>query len=255
MAGQLEGRVALITGGGSGFGRAAALQFCAEGARVAVGDLNRDTAEATAQAVRDAGGDALAVQVDVADPASVTKFFDRVVNQFGRIDCAFNNAGILGPLGDLHACALEDYERVMAVNVRGVWLCMQAELARMLEQDAPPDGHSIVNTASVAGLIGSPLLPAYAASKHAVVGLTRSAARSYGRRGIRVNCVCPGPIETPLAEPLFGHGNMRETMLARQAIDRYGTPEEVASVVVWLSSPAASLVTGTPMRVDGGALS
>ncbi len=255
MAGQLEGRVALITGGGSGFGRAAALQFCAEGARVAVGDLNRDTAEATAQAVRDAGGDALAVQVDVADPASVTKFFDRVVNQFGRIDCAFNNAGILGPLGDLHACALEDYERVMAVNVRGVWLCMQAELARMLEQDAPPDGHSIVNTASVAGLVGSPLLPAYAASKHAVVGLTRSAARSYGRRGIRVNCVCPGPIETPLAEPLFGHGNMRETMLARQAIDRYGTPEEVASVVVWLSSPAASLVTGTPMRVDGGALS
>ena len=255
MAGHFEGRVALITGGGSGFGRAAALQFCAEGARVAVGDMNRETAEATAQAVRDAGGDALAVQVDVADPGSVTQFFDRVVKQFGRIDCAFNNAGILGPLGDLHTCTLEDYERVMAVNVRGVWLCMQAEIARMLEQDAPPDGHSIVNTASVAGLIGSPLIPAYAASKHAVVGLTRAAARSYGRRGIRVNCVCPGPIETPLAGPLFEHGNMRETMLARQAIDRYGKPEEVASVVVWLSSPAASLVTGTPMRVDGGALS
>jgi len=255
MARQLEGRVALITGGGSGFGRAAALKFCAEGARVALGDLNPETAEVTAQAVRDAGGEAFAAQVDVSEAASVTQFFERVVKQFGRIDCAFNNAGILGPLGDLHTCTLEDYERVMAVNVRGVWLCMQAEIACMLEQDAPPDGHSIVNTASVAGLIGSPLIPAYAASKHAVVGLTRSAARGYGRRGIRVNCVCPGPIETPLAGPLFGHGNMRETMLARQAIDRYGTPEEVASVVVWLSSPAASLVTGTPMRVDGGALS
>ncbi len=255
MARQLEGRVALITGGGSGFGGAAALKFCAEGARVAVGDLNPETAEATAQAVRAAGGDAFAAQVDVSEAASVTQFFERVVKQFGRIDCAFNNAGILGPLGDLHTCTLEDYERVMAVNVRGVWLCMQAEIACMLEQDAPPDGHSIVNTASVAGLIGSPLIPAYAASKHAVVGLTRSAARGYGRRGIRVNCVCPGPIETPLAGPLFEHGGMRETMLARQAIDRFGTPEEVASVVVWLSSPAAALVTGTPMRVDGGALS
>jgi len=255
MAGQLEGRVALITGGASGFGRAAALKFCAEGAQVAIGDLNGDGAEHTAHAVRSSGGEALAAQVDVAEPASVTRFFERVVNQFGRIDCAFNNAGILGPLGDLHTCTLEDYERVMAVNVRGVWLCMQAEIALMLGQQAPSDGHSIVNTASVAGLVGSALLPAYAASKHAVVGLTRTAARGYGRRGIRVNCVCPGPIETPLAGPLFEHGTLRETMLARQAIDHFGTPEEVAAVVVWLSSPAASLVTGTPMRVDGGALS
>jgi len=255
MAGQFAGRVALITGGGSGFGRAAALQFAAEGAGVAIGDLNSETAQETAQAVRAAGGNAYTAQVDVADEASVSRFFEGALKQFGRIDCAFNNAGILGPVGDLHRVSLADYERVMAVNVRGVWLCMQAEIARMLEQEAPPGGHSIVNTASVAGLVGSALLPAYCGSKHAVVGLTRTAARSYGRRGIRVNCVCPGPIETPLAEPLFGHGNMRETMLARQAIERFGTPEEVAALVVWLSSPAAALVTGTPVRVDAGALS
>jgi NAD(P)-dependent dehydrogenase (short-subunit alcohol dehydrogenase family) len=255
MAGQLKDRVVLITGGGSGFGRAAALQFCAEDARVAVGDINPDSAEATAQAVRDAGGEAWAGPVDVAEQGSVQKFFDAALKAFGRIDCAFNNAGILGPLGDLHAVSLADYERVMAVNVRGVWLCMQAEIACMLQQEAPAGGHSIVNTASVAGLVGSALLPAYAASKHAVVGLTRTAARSYGRRGIRVNCVCPGPIETPLAEPLFEQGNMRELMLARQALDRFGTPEEVAALVVWLSSPAAALITGTPVRVDAGALS
>jgi len=255
MAGQLKDRVVLGTGGGSGFGRAAALQFCAEDARVAVGDINPDTAEQTAQAVRDAGGEAWAGQIDVSDEGSVRRFFDAALKQYGRIDCAFNNAGILGPVGELHQVAIADYERVMAVNVRGVFLCMQIEIRQMLAQDAPPGGHSIVNTASVAGLVGSALLPAYCGSKHAVVGLTRTAARSYGRRGIRVNCVCPGPIETPLAEPLFAQGNMRELMLARQALDRFGTPEEVAALVVWLSSPAAALITGTPVRVDAGALS
>lgn len=255
MSKQLQGKVALVTGGGSGIGRAAAQRFADEGARVVIGDLVPETAEETARNLREAGNEALAVRVDVTEETSVRAFIAFALDAFGRIDCAFNNAGVLGPVGEFHTCSLEQFERVMAVNVRGVWLCMQAQIATMLKQQAPQGGHSIVNTASVAGLIGSPLLPAYTASKHAVVGLTRAAARSYGRRGIRVNCVCPGPIETPLAKPLFEHAGMRDLMLARQALGRFGEPEEIASAVVWLSSPAASLVTGTPFRVDAGALS
>lgn len=251
----LQGRVALITGGGSGIGRAAALRFADEGARVVIGDLAAETAEDTARALRDAGSEALASRVDVSDETSVRDFTAFALKACGRIDCAFNNAGVLGPVGELHACSLDDYDRIMAVNARGVWICMQAQIDAMLTQQPPDGGHSIVNTASVAGLIGSPLLPAYTASKHAVVGMTRAAARSYGRRGIRVNCVCPGPIETPLAEPLFERPGMREMMLARQALGKFGEPEEIAAAVVWLSSPAASLVTGVPFRVDAGALS
>jgi len=255
MAGQLDSRVALITGAGSGFGRASALRFAAEGAKLVVSDIDRDTAEATAAEVRKSGAEAISVGCDVADEASVKALFGAAVAKFGRIDSAFNNAGVLGPMSELHSYPLADFERVMAINVRGVWHCMQAAITLMLEQTAPKGGHSIVNTASVAGLVGSPMLPAYSASKHAVIGLTRSAARQYGRRGIRVNCVCPGPVDTPLAGPLFDYKNNRETLLARQAIDRFATPEEIAELVVWLSSPAASMVTGTPMRVDGGALS
>lgn len=255
MTGQLEGKVAVITGGGSGFGRASALRFAQEGARLIVSDLDAKSAEATAAEARKSGAEAIAVRCDVADEASVVSMFGEAVSKFGRIDCTFNNAGVLGPMSELHSYPLADFERVMAVNVRGVWHCMQAAVTQMLKQAPPPGGHSIVNTASVAGLVGSPMLPAYSASKHAVVGLTRSAARLYGKRGIRVNCVCPGPVETPLAGPLFDYKNNRETLLARQAIDRFAEPCEIAELVLWLSSPAASMVTGTPVRVDGGALS
>jgi len=250
----MKNRSILITGAGSGFGRATALQLAAMGARLMLGDVNRPAAEETAQLVQRQGGEARAQLLDVTDEKSVQACADAALKAYGRIDGAFNSAGVLGPLGPMAEVALADFDRVMAVNARGVWLCMQAQLRAMLNAPAPEGGYSIVNAASIAGLIGSPMLPAYTASKHAVVGMTRAAARFYGKSRIRVNCVCPGPVETPLAGPLFGSQSYREMMMARQALPEFGKVEDVANMVVWLLSPAASMVTGTPVRVDAGAL-
>jgi NAD(P)-dependent dehydrogenase (short-subunit alcohol dehydrogenase family) len=250
----MKNRSFLITGAGSGFGRATALKLAAAGARLALGDLDLGSATATAELVRKTGAQAIAVALDVTQEASVTVFTEQALSVHGRIDGAFNSAGVLGPLGPMVDVSAADFDRVMAVNARGVWLCMQAQLRAMLKAPAPEGGYSIVNAASIAGLVGSPMLAAYTASKHAVVGMTRAAARFYGKNGIRVNCVCPGPVETPLAGPLFGSQSYRDMMMARQALPEFGKVEDVAALVVWLLSPAARMVTGTPARVDAGAL-
>jgi NAD(P)-dependent dehydrogenase (short-subunit alcohol dehydrogenase family) len=242
----MNNRSFLITGAGSGFGRATALKLAAAGARLTLGDLNLATATETAELARKAGGEARALALDVAEETSVAAFTEGALQAYGRIDGAFNSAGVLGPVGSMAEVSLADFERVMSVNVRGVWLCMQAQLRAMLKSSAPDGGYSIVNAASIAGLMGSPLL--------AVVGMTRAAARFYGKNRIRVNCVCPGPVDTPLAGPLFGSEQIREMMMARQALPEFGKAEDVASLVVWLLSPAAAMVTGTPVRVDAGAL-
>jgi NAD(P)-dependent dehydrogenase (short-subunit alcohol dehydrogenase family) len=254
----MKARSILITGAGSGFGRATALQLAPLGTRLMLGDINLAAVAETARLVREKcgenGADAHALALDTTSESSVQDFHAAALREFGRIDGAFNSAGVLGPVGPMLDVSLGDFDRVMAVNVRGVWMCMQAQIAAMLKQPAPAGGYSIVNAASIAGLMGSPMLAAYSASKHAVVGMTRAAARFYGKQRIRVNCVCPGPVDTPLAGPLFSTAGMRETMMARQALPEFGKPGDVAAMVVWLLSPAASMVTGTPMRVDAGAL-
>jgi NAD(P)-dependent dehydrogenase (short-subunit alcohol dehydrogenase family) len=249
MEKSLEGKVALITGGGSGMGRASALEFAAQGARVVVADYVADGGERTAAVIRDKGGEATFVQVDVSNPAQVEALIKKVVETYGRLDCAHNNAGIEGIICPTADCTVDNWNRIIATNLTGVWLCMKYEIPEMLKQG----GGAIVNTASAAGLEGIQNLPAYCASKHGVVGLTKAAAKDYAKAGLRVNAVCPGPIDTPMLERIADVSRATiQNAGASTPMGRNGKPEEVARVVVWLCTGAASYVTGAAMPVDGG---
>lgn len=249
MAGRVEGKIALVTGAGSGIGRATALGFAREGASVAVVDLNAEAGRETVDLIETAGGRASFVRADVARPDEVAAMVEEVVRSYGRLDCAFNNAGIGSTGVPLQDETDDEFDQVLSINLRGVWLCMKAEIRRMLEQG----GGAIVNTASVAGLIGLRGSASYVAAKHGVVGLTRTAALELARSNIRVNCVCPGLVRTPLVQRGISRMAGREEMLlANEPVGRYAEPPEIAEAVVWLCSDAASFVTGHPMVVDGG---
>lgn len=243
----LENRIAFVTGGAGGIGAATAIAFAAEGARVAVADLKNP--EATVRAIRDAGGEAYGMALDVTDQAAVDAAVDGVVAKWGRLDIAFNNAGV--SLEDYTTPweSVDVYDKVVAVNQRGVMLCMAAELRHM----APQKSGSIINTASVAGMVG--LSGAgYCGSKHAVVGLTRSAAMRYAADGIRVNCVCPGAISTPMTENEGMSDQARSFVAQMHPMNRMGRSEEIADGVVFLASDKASFITGHPLAIDGGFL-
>lgn len=250
MSASLPGRVALVTGGGSGIGRAAALAFAEAGATVVVADVQPEAGEESVELVRGAGGRATFVRADVTRASDVAAMVAHAVEAHGRLDCALNNAGISGEVGTTTAdYEEEDWDRVVAVDLKGVWLCLKHELVQMLRQG----GGAIVNMASIAGLVGLPGSSPYVASKHGVVGLTKTAALEYATDGIRVNAVCPGVIDTPLVERIVERTPEREKMyLDAQPIGRLGTPEEVAAAAVWLCSEDASLVTGQAFAVDGG---
>jgi NAD(P)-dependent dehydrogenase (short-subunit alcohol dehydrogenase family) len=251
MAGMLQGKTALITGGGSGIGRATSLLFAREGARVAVADMSEDSAKATVGMINAAGGQAMSILVDVTSAAQVQAMIDTTVAAFGRLDCAYNNAGIagyqVGASGKRTAEWSEDaFDRMIAVNLKGVWLCMKSELEQMVKQG----GGSIVNTASIAGLVGLPTSSAYVASKHGVVGLTKTAALEYAGDNIRVNAVCPGYIETPMTRDTMSRRGAE--LMAMVPFHRMGKPEEIAEMVCWFCSDRASYVSGSAYNVDGG---
>ncbi|MGE0487480.1 MAG: glucose 1-dehydrogenase [Gammaproteobacteria bacterium] len=250
MQGIVEGKVAIVTGGGSGIGRAACAAFARGGASVVVADIDAVGGEETARLVREAGGSALFVKCDVSQAADAEAIVGAAVRHFGGLHCAFNNAGVEGQYAKLIDATEENFMLNYRVNMLGVWLCMKFQIRQLLAQGG---GGAIVNTASDAGLIGVKYLGQYAAAKHAVIGLTKSAALEYASHRIRVNAVCPGPIRTPMLMRVFEENpKIGAAMVAAQPVKRLGEPHEIADAAVYLCSDHASYITGHALPVDGG---
>ena len=244
-----KGLVALITGASSGIGKATAKAFAGEGYATVLADVHQDQGQAAAAECEREGATSRFIRCDISDESSVQNLIGETVFSFGRLDVAFNNAGIEGALGATADCTTENFDRIIAVNLRGVFLCLRAELRQMTKQQT---GGAIVNCSSIAGLVGFAGIPAYVASKHGVIGLTRNAALEYAKSKVRVNAICPGAIDTPMLDRLMMGGVPREAIVASEPVGRLGKPEEIASAVVWLCSEKASFVTGQAIAADGG---
>jgi NAD(P)-dependent dehydrogenase (short-subunit alcohol dehydrogenase family) len=243
------GGVALVTGAASGMGLTTARAFAEAGASVALADVDADRVRDAADELTGGGHSVIGVRCDVSVESDVAALIETTVARFGRLDMAFNNAGIMVPPSDAADENIEVFERVNSINLRGVWACMKHELAQMRTQGAG----AIVNCSSLGGLVGLPGRAAYHASKHGVIGLTRSAALEYAPRGVRINAICPGTIETPMVAGMVSKGELEiDAAVANQPIGRLGQPEEIAAAVLWLCSPGASFVVGVALPVDGG---
>ena len=245
-----ENKVALITGAGSGLGLATAKAFAESGAAVVMADWNEKAVGSAAEQLVAQGHKARAIRCDVADDAQVEAMVEQAVAAFGRLDAAFNNAGVQNTIVEAADASREDFDRVMSINLRGVWSCMKFELRQMRKQGSG----AIVNCSSIGGLVGGAKRGTYQASKHGVLGLTKSAALDYAPRGIRINAICPGLIHTPMADQMMasGQADALNAMLKDVPIGRLGRPDEIASAVLWLCSSAASLVVGHALVADGG---
>ena len=250
MAADLKHKVAIVTGGTSGIGRETALLFAEAGAKVVVAGRRDTEGKEVVDEIRKGGGDAIFVKTDVCKAGDIQALVQKTVEKYGRLDTAFNNAGVEGNWTPLVDMAEEDWDRVIDTNLKGVWLCLKYEIPQMLKNG----GGTIVNMASVAGLMGTPGAAHYGASKHGVNSLTRTAALEYAQKKIRVNAVCPAVIETPMGDRLFGSPEVRPHAIAMHPIGRFGTPREIAEAVLWLASEKSSFMTGHYIVLDGGFL-